>query len=118
MLDAYIMLGCNGHVGDDNFTYCNSVLNPVVDLKKNGAHSNVALMDFLDNSCGLFDGVCLDRNKIVNIINMLYRDFGILSDESLHKIQAFIRMHKICGIYLMLLLKEDFEDVRFKNTNQ
>lgn len=118
MLNAYIALGCNGHVGPGGFLYCNSLSNPILDLSAAKKQDRKRLEDFLDRTCRLFDEVCTDYNKTINIINMIYRDFGIMSDESLHEIQAFIRMHKVCGIYIMLILKEDYENVRFKNTLQ
>ena len=118
MLNAYIALGCNGHIVEGGFLYCASASNPILDMTKVKKDSRQRLEDFLDHTCNLFDEVCTDYNKTINIINMIYRDFGIMSDESLHEIQAFIRMHKVCGIYIMLILKEDYENVRFKNTIQ
>tara|TARA_A200000159_G_scaffold158847_2_gene176651 strand:- start:736 stop:1077 length:342 start_codon:yes stop_codon:yes gene_type:complete len=107
-MDAFILLGCNGHIGEDRFVYCHSVVNPIVDLSKVPSDSRVRLEAFLDNACGLFDSTCDDYNKCINIINFLYRQFGIIDEDMLHKIQAFLKMHKKCGIYMMIILKEDF----------
>lgn len=107
-MDAIILLGCNGHVGEDRFTYCSSVANPIVDISKVAFDVRPKLERFLDSACGLFDAPCDDYNKCVNIINFLYRQFGIIDEDMLHKIQGFLKMHKICGIYIMLMLKEDF----------
>lgn len=107
-MDAVILLGCNGHVGDGGFVYCRSTVNPIVDLSRVPADIRNKLENFLDKACGLFDENCFDYNKCINIINFLYRQFGIIDEDTLHKIQAYLRMHKKCGIYLMLMLKEDF----------
>ena len=107
-MDAVILLGCNGHVGEDRFVYCTSVVNPIVDLSKIPSETRGRLEKFLDNACGLFDSACDDYNKCINIINFLYRQFGIIDEDMLHKIQGFLKMHKVCGVYLMIMLKEDF----------
>lgn len=107
-MDAVILLGCNGHVGEDRFVYCNGIVNPIADLSKVPFDSRKKLETFLDKACGLFDETCSDYNKCINIVNFLYRQFGIIDEDMLHRIQGFIRMHKRCGIYIMLMLKEDF----------
>ena len=116
-LDAYILLGCNGRASSEKFIFCNSVANPIINLKNLKKEDKEKVINFLDNACGLFDGVCHNYSKCINIINMLYRQFSIISEESLHEVQAFIRMHKSCGIYIMLIMKEDY-DVRHKDTNK
>ena len=103
-----IILGCNGFTDENGFVYCNSVVNPIIDLSKVGGKERERIITFLEKACGLFDAPCFDYNKNINIINLLYRQFGIIEEEKLHKIQAFIRMHKSCGIYLMLMLEEDY----------
>ena len=115
--DIVIVIGCNGLADVDNFVYCNSVINSIVDLSEGPKESRERAVTFLDNACGLFDAPCFDYNKCVNIVNFLYRQFGIIDEDGLHKIQSFIRMHKTCGIYIMLLLKEDFNEQN-KDTNQ
>ncbi len=116
-MDAYLLLGCNGRASSDKFIFCNSVANPVISLSKINKEKREKVISFLDNACSLFDGVCHNYNKCINIINMLFRQFGIISEESLHEIQAFIRMHKTCGIYIMLIMEEDY-NVRHKDTNK
>ena len=107
-MDAVILLGCNGFTDTDGFRYCNSIVNPIVDLSKIPKAPRERVVNFLDNACSLFDGACYDYNKCVNIINFLYRQFSIIDEDMLHRIQAFLKMHKRCGIYIMLMLKEDF----------
>lgn len=107
-MDIMIILGCNGLVDENNFVYCNSAANPIIDLSKIGLSKREKVIAFLERACGLFDGPCFDHNKSINIINLLYRQFGIIEEEKLHMIQAFIKMHKSCGIYVMLMLEEDY----------
>lgn len=107
-MNAYILLGCNGHVDSERFTYCTSCINPIVDLSRLDSSRRVRLDSFLDNACGLYDSTCYDYNKCVNIVNFLYRQFGIIDEDMLHRIQGFLKMHKKCGIYIMLMLKEDY----------
>ena len=107
-MKAYLILGCNGNSDKAGFIYCKSANNPILDLSKISKDIYDKLLDFLDNTCGLFDRPCFDYNKTVNIINFLYKNFGIISEENLHKIQSYIKMHKTCGLYIMLILKEDY----------
>ena len=107
-MEAVILMGCNGHTDEDGFVYCNSSVNPIVDLSKVHFSSREKLINFLDNACGLFDSACYVYNKCINIVNFLYRQFSIIDEAMLIKIQAFLKMHKRCGKYIMLMLKEDF----------
>ena len=107
-MDAYLLLGCNGHVDEERFRYCGSTCNPIIDLSSIESGSKDSVINFLDRACDLFDSACYDYNKCVNVINLLYRQFSIIDEDTLHKIQAFLRMHKMCGIYIMLILKEDY----------
>ena len=107
-MQAYIILGCNGHVDLDGFLYCNAISNPIVDLSKVKKEDKDRLVSFLENACALFDEVCHDYNKCVNIITYLYKNFNVINEDKLKKIQAFLRMHKICGVYMLLVMKEDY----------
>jgi len=109
-VDAYLLLGCNGHVDKERFKYCGSICNPIVDLSKIESGTEEGVINFLDRACSLFDSACYDHNKCVNTINLLYRQFSIIDEDTLHKVQAFLRMHKMCGIYIMLILKEDYNE--------
>jgi hypothetical protein len=105
-MDAFILLGCNGLTDAERFMYCNAVVNPIVDLSKVPTDSAEKLEAFLDNACGLFESACYDYNKCINIVNFLYRQFSIIDEDMLHRIQGFLRMHKRCGLYIMLVPKE------------
>lgn len=110
MLNTYLLLGCNGFKDSNSFVYCNSVVNSIVDLSNINSEDKEKVFNFLENACGLFDAPCYDYNKCVNIINFLYRQFSIIDEDGLHKVQAFLRMHKMCGLYVMLTPKEDYDE--------
>ena len=109
-MNAYLLLGCNGYEDVDNFIYCKSASNPIVDLSKLKSSEKSRTINFLDKACGLFDSPCYDYNKCINIVNFLYRQFSIIDEDGLHKVQAFLKMHKTCGLYVMLILKEDYHE--------
>ena len=106
-LSAYLILGCNGHI-IDGFTNCHGVENSVLDLTELSDELYIKVIDFLDNACGLFQAPINDNNKCSNILQMLYRDLSIIDKNMLYNIQNFIRLHKNCGLYLYLIMKEDF----------
>lgn len=114
-MNAYLLFGCNGLAANNNYVFCNGIANPIVDLSKVPSEKRAKLEVFLDNACELFDKPCTDYNKSINIINFLYRQFGIITEDMLHNIQSFLKMHKNCGVYLIILLKEDFNE-QYKNS--
>jgi hypothetical protein len=109
-LNAYLILGCNGHTVKGGFTNCTGIENPIVELSKMDDQSYERVIAFFEKACGLFDAPVNNYNKCTNIITMLYRDYSIIDDEMLHNIQFFLKTHKSCGIYLFLIMREDFDD--------
>lgn len=63
----------------------------------------IKVMDFLDRGAGLFSGPVEDHNKAFNVLNILYRDFGIIDMDLVVKIQKFFQQHKECGVYVVLI---------------
>lgn len=112
-MKVYLVLGCNGHVDNNGFLYCNSIKNPIVDLSKIPEENKRDAVLFLDETCGMFDSIVTDRNKISNILSYMYKKYNALPDEDLHMVQTFMQMHKVCGLYLTLVSKENF-NVRSK----
>lgn len=104
------MLGCNGFTDEDGFLHCGSVANPILDLTEIDAGAYERVITFLENACNLFDAPMYNYNKCCNTLSMLHRDFGIISQEMLLNIQKFLKMHRQCGVYLVLILKEDYEN--------
>ena len=114
-MKIHLLFGCNGLTDAAGFTMCKGVVNPIVGLSAFPRSEVQKVEKFMDSACGLYDAPCYDYNKCINIINFLYRQFGMIDEVTLHKIQGFIKMHKTCGIYIMLLPQEDFDE-RYKNT--
>jgi len=107
-MDAYLVLGCGGFESTNEFIICNSVTNPVIDLSKIPADKYNRTLDFLDHTCKMFDRPVYDYNKAVNILSMLYKTYEVIDYDNLINIQRFIRLHKDCGLFLILLMKEDY----------
>ena len=108
-LDAYLVLGCNGYIDKCNIIHCNSVSNAIIDLSCIEKENQKQIFEFLENGCNLFDKICYDPNMVGNIINLLYRKYSVISESKLPSIQFFLKMHKTCGIYLAIVLKEDYD---------
>jgi ABC-type uncharacterized transport system fused permease/ATPase subunit len=105
-LKAYLVLGCREFFDEDNFYYCNHISNAIVDLQKIDKDIKEEVLNFFDYTCNLFDKPTYDYNKCVNIVNMLYKKYELISKDMLIKIQKFFQMYKRFGIYLMLVPKE------------
>lgn len=107
-MKAYLVLGCNGHMDQGGFLNCSGIDNPILDISALNKDKREDAVKFFNEVCGLFDGPIYDHNKSINIINMIYRDKGLIEEDVLFKIQNFTRMHKACGLYLILIMKEDY----------
>ena len=105
MIKVNLYLCCNGHADSLGFTYCNSTRNLILNLSSVDTENidTKKLIDFLKNAAGIFDGPVISNNKSFNIINMLYREFGLFSHEDITKMQKYFIMHKDCGVYLELI---------------
>ncbi len=108
-MKAYLILGCNGFLDQNGITHCHSVANPIIDLEKIEELQSKKVLHFLENGCGLFDRPCLEYNMVGNAINMLHKNFSAVDEKLIPSIQNFLRMHKTCGVYLILVLKEDYD---------
>jgi hypothetical protein len=106
-LKAYLVLGCNG-LKHGEFVICKSVQNPIIDLEQISEDLYNTLLNFFDSACELFDSPINDYNKCVNTLSLLYRNYNAYDKNILNNIQSFIRIHKDCGIWIALILKEDF----------
>ena len=115
-MQAYLVLGCNGsfkrcsQVSPPNdFTFCGGLSNPILDLSLIPKDKYNKIISFLDMACGLFDKIERDKNKVSNIINFLCKTYGVIGENTTRNIQMFMHMHKHCGFYLILIMKEDLE---------
>lgn len=107
-LEAYLIIGCGGLETMNGFLLCNSISTPIIDFEKIEEDRYERTIEFIDKSCKLFDKPIYDYNKVVNIITMLYRTYEVIPQERLIEIQRYLKMHRDCGIFLILLMKEDF----------
>jgi hypothetical protein len=105
-LSAVLMLGCNNLVIDD-FVFCHKIQNIIFDLDSFDDEHYSRIIEFLDNACDLFNYIMSDYNKCVNAISLLYRNYNAFDQKMLNNIQSFLKKHKDCGIWLVLVLKED-----------
>jgi hypothetical protein len=110
-LDAYLILGCNPNVDPQGFQYCGGTHNAIIDFSEIVKIKKTTLLDFLDEACRLFDSPEYNYNACVNIVTMLYRDYECFDENYLHKLQQYFRLHKSCGVYIMLMTKEDYNNV-------
>lgn len=108
-MKAYLILGCNGFLDQNGITHCHSVANPILDLESLDELQSGKVLKFLENGCGLFDKPCLEYNMVGNAINILHKNFAAIDEKLIPSIQCFLKMHKICGVYLILVLKEDYD---------
>ena len=111
-MDAYLILGCNGNTDPDGFLYCSGTDNVILDLSRPDLIGDEKLLDFLDETCRLFDSPEYNYNACINIITMLYRDYECFDEGFLHKLQFYFKNHRACGVYIILMTKEDYDNVR------
>ena len=109
-LDAYLVLGCNSYVSREGFRTCHGVENPIIYLDFIPEEDYNGLLEFFDNACDLFSRPINDYNKCVNTLSLLYKNYNGYDKKMLQNIQAFLKMHKQCGIWLMLVMKEDLNE--------
>jgi len=107
-MKACLLLGCNGYYDQYDMIQCNSAANQIVDIET--IYENKKVIHFIESSAGLLDRPCTDYVVVGNIINILHKNFNVLDNKKLPGIQAFLKMHKCCGVYLMMALKEDIEN--------
>lgn len=108
-LKVCLVLGCNGFIGVDGFRSCLKIENVIVDLTMLDERQYFIILDFLENACDLFISPMFDYNKCVNSLSLLYKTYNAFNQAMLFNVQAFLKMHRQCGVWLMLVLKEDLD---------
>ena len=101
--DFLLILCCDGKV-KNNLTHCPKTSNTLVNLSK--LKNSEQVINYLDSVVNLFDNDESDYNKCFSTINTLGRTFDVFDLDKLSNIQQYLRMHKGCGIKLMLIIKE------------
>lgn len=107
-INAVLILGCGGFSDSEDFIFCAGVDNIILDLEDISEQDYERLIAFFDKACGLFSSPVVNYNKISNILNMLYKTYGVINPEMLKKIQYYLNTHRKCDPYLLLMLKEDY----------
>ena len=107
-LSLYLILGCNG-LENKVFKLCNKTENIILNFDNMDLTDYTKVIFFLDSACEMVDYEMSDYNKIANVISILHTKYKVFNQESLLNIQKYIKMHKDCGLYLILSLQEDYD---------
>lgn len=104
--ELYLVLGCFGRK-DDNFVSCLGAENRILKINTS-LNGYDQIMDYLEG-CKLFDKQLFDANGVRNVISYLQNKFDqgikrLWSEKEFTLFQKFILDHKLCGIYLKLIL--------------
>ncbi len=105
-----LVLGCQEYKDESGFTYCSHLSNIILSLDSIDSGKKEEVINFFEYTCELFTKPCYDYNKIVNIINYLYKKYNVIDGDMLAKIQKIFFMYKKFGLYLILVPK-DFKDI-------
>jgi hypothetical protein len=105
--EYYTILGCNGRQ-DNSFVFCPSQRNIIINSSAQTQEEFDEVIKFFDKTCNMFSCKITDRNKVLNIINILHHDYNQISKAQMLNIENFCNMHRLCGIYLALILPGDF----------
>lgn len=101
-MNVNLIFGCHGHKDSSGFIQCNSCSNILFNFKEIPREDLNTVIDFLDNACNLFDYICNDTTKTINILNLMQKKYYKFPENKLHSIQYFMKQHKACGLYLMI----------------
>lgn len=105
-MNFVLVLGCQEHQDESGFTYCSHLSNIILDIDNVSSENKEEVINFFDRACNLFDKPCYDYNKIVNIVNYLYKKYNVISENLLKKIQKLFYMYKEFGMFLILVPKD------------
>lgn len=102
-----LVLACGGN-RYYSFTLCAGTYNIIIDFDRHFAPEEMQkIMDFLDFTCGLFDGPMGDWNKITNTLKMLHDQYKLIDDKMWEALHVWLPQHKRCGAVLRLIINED-----------
>jgi hypothetical protein len=102
-----LVLSCGGY-RYNGIVLCSSTINAIIDFNRHGdALILEKIMDFLDYSCGLFDGPMIDWNKITNTLKIFKEQFGLIDDTLWQALHTWLPQHKKCGASLRLCLNNE-----------
>jgi len=98
-----LIIGCHDFTDESGFQYCSHFSNEILDTSQLDSFSQTKVNDFLESSCDFLLKPCHDFNKIVNIINYLYKKYSVIEEDKLIKIQKLFQMYKGFGLYMILI---------------
>jgi hypothetical protein len=111
--EFYLILGCFGQK-DDGFISCPSCENRILDLTKQLDKYN-EMMDYFD-TCRLFDRPMFEYSSIAHFIKNMQDRFDQITigkrlwpEKRYHLYQKFMSNHRICGLYIKLVLIDNTE---------
>lgn len=101
-----LLLGCGG-LTIHGLTICSPSISIVMDFDIHIEKEMLdKVVDFLD-SCGLFDSIVSDWNKVIGILRMLRDRHHLISDDKWYALSVWLPRHKKCGGFLRLILNSD-----------
>ena len=98
-----LIIGCHDHTDESGFKYCSHFSNEILDTSQLDSLSQSQVVGFLESNCDFLFKPCHDFNKIVNIINYLYKKYSVIDEHKLVKIQKLFQMYKGFGLYMILI---------------
>lgn len=104
------MLNCGGFKFN-GLILCSGTVNTIVDFADHLEIERLdEVLDFLDFSCKLFDGVMTDWNKITNAIKILHDRFDLIDPGTWQFLFTWLPQHKHCGACLSLIFNDQLLD--------
>ena len=105
-----LILGCGGCV-KNNISLCSGTTSTIIDFSKYIKRQTLDdVVNFLDNTCGLFDSMVGEWNKLVNIIKILHDKYALIDDKAWLTLHTWFIQHKPCGAYLRLVFNHDMQE--------
>lgn len=102
-----LVLGCGGKKHLD-FILCSGTLNQLINFDKHIENNKAEeIMVFLDYTCGLFDAVMWDWNKVINTIKILRDKYSLIDDNMWENLHIWLPQHKKCGGFLRIILNTE-----------
>ena len=106
-----LVLGCGGY-SYRGFSLCSGTYNVITEFSRHFEGVELEkVMDFLDYTCNLFDGVMSDWNKITNTLKMLRTQFHLIDDQKWESLHIWLPRHKQCGAVLRLVLSSEVDAI-------
>ncbi len=102
-----LVLSCGG-LKYNGMNLCASTINTIINFDRYFEATQLEkIMNFLDHTCGLFDGPTIDWNKIINILKIFKEQFYLLDDKTWEALHVWLPQHKKCGAVLTLCLNNE-----------